>query len=183
MVRKIPYKAIVKGSHGHRKSSPSFRLVALQLCVLLSSPVKPYQMMNFPTLFVFKCAGFLLLLFCSLSRAFVYLSNLLYPVPLVHRVAIVTEKGEVKGFLRVAVQAISGIISVWIKQHVAIKKTCWMRLLVGVKWRFFVFPSSWWGSSRLWLWSETVRHCQNLIWRSAIWKGRFKRKRMFLQEE
>lgn len=43
-----------------------------------------------------------------LPRAFVYLSNLLYPVPLVHRVAIVSEKGEVKGFLRVAVQAISG---------------------------------------------------------------------------
>uniref|UniRef100_A0A8C1GJL9 plus-end-directed kinesin ATPase n=1 Tax=Cyprinus carpio TaxID=7962 RepID=A0A8C1GJL9_CYPCA len=40
-------------------------------------------------------------------RGFVYLSNLLYPVPLVHRVAIVNEKGEVKGFLRVAVQAIS----------------------------------------------------------------------------
>lgn len=44
----------------------------------------------------------------SAPRAFVYLSNLLYPVPLVHRVAIVSEKGEVKGFLRVAVQAISG---------------------------------------------------------------------------
>uniref|UniRef100_A0A096M7T5 Kinesin family member 1A n=1 Tax=Poecilia formosa TaxID=48698 RepID=A0A096M7T5_POEFO len=43
----------------------------------------------------------------SPRRAFVYLSNLLYPVPLVHRVAIVSEKGEVKGFLRVAVQAIS----------------------------------------------------------------------------
>uniref|UniRef100_A0A8D3D4I8 plus-end-directed kinesin ATPase n=1 Tax=Scophthalmus maximus TaxID=52904 RepID=A0A8D3D4I8_SCOMX len=41
------------------------------------------------------------------APAFVYLSNLLYPVPLVHRVAIVSEKGEVKGFLRVAVQAIS----------------------------------------------------------------------------
>ena len=41
-------------------------------------------------------------------RAFVYLSNLLYPVPLVHRVAIVTEKGDVQGFLRVAVQAIAG---------------------------------------------------------------------------
>lgn len=37
-----------------------------------------------------------------------YLSNLLYPVPLVHRVAVVSEKGEVKGFLRVAVQATSG---------------------------------------------------------------------------
>ncbi|KAG7228677.1 hypothetical protein INR49_008453 [Caranx melampygus] len=82
MVRKSPQEAIVKGSHGHRKSSPSFCLVALQLCVLLSSPV-------------------------TFIKAFVYLSNLLYPVPLVHRVAIVSEKGEVKGFLRVAVQAIS----------------------------------------------------------------------------
>ncbi|KAL2090422.1 hypothetical protein ACEWY4_015110 [Coilia grayii] len=45
--------------------------------------------------------------FRLVGRAFVYLSNLLYPVALVHRVAIVSEKGEVKGFLRVAVQAIS----------------------------------------------------------------------------
>ncbi|XP_066137246.1 kinesin-like protein KIF1A isoform X19 [Saccopteryx bilineata] len=45
--------------------------------------------------------------FRLVGRAFVYLSNLLYPVPLVHRVAIVSEKGEVKGFLRVAVQATS----------------------------------------------------------------------------
>lgn len=47
-------------------------------------------------------------LLVSVSRAFVYLSNLLYPVPLIHRVAIVSEKGEVRGFLRVAVQAIAG---------------------------------------------------------------------------
>ncbi|XP_072295591.1 kinesin-like protein KIF1A [Eucyclogobius newberryi] len=46
-------------------------------------------------------------LFSVVGRAFVYLSNLLYPVPLVHRVAIVNERGDVKGFLRVAVQAIS----------------------------------------------------------------------------
>ncbi|XP_056270570.1 kinesin-like protein KIF1A isoform X1 [Pseudoliparis swirei] len=46
-------------------------------------------------------------LFSVVGRAFVYLSNLLYPVSLVHRVAIVSERGEVKGFLRVAVQAIS----------------------------------------------------------------------------
>uniref|UniRef100_A0A8C8J274 plus-end-directed kinesin ATPase n=1 Tax=Oncorhynchus tshawytscha TaxID=74940 RepID=A0A8C8J274_ONCTS len=52
---------------------------------------------------LFKCSRLSLTSF----RAFVYLSNLLYPVPLVHRVAIVSEKGEVKGFLRVAVQAIS----------------------------------------------------------------------------
>ncbi|CAL8252339.1 unnamed protein product [Merluccius merluccius] len=46
--------------------------------------------------------------FRLVGRSFVYMSNLLYPVPLVHRVAVVNEKGEVKGFLRVAVQAISG---------------------------------------------------------------------------
>ncbi|XP_054916671.1 kinesin-like protein KIF1A isoform X14 [Poeciliopsis prolifica] len=45
--------------------------------------------------------------FRLVGRAFVYLSNLVYPVSLVHRVAIVSEKGEVKGFLRVGVQAIS----------------------------------------------------------------------------
>lgn len=42
------------------------------------------------------------------DRAFVFLSNLFYPVPLVHRVAIVSEKGEVKGYIRVAVQAVTG---------------------------------------------------------------------------
>lgn len=41
-------------------------------------------------------------------RAFVYLSNLFYPVPLIHKVAIVNEKGDVKGYLRVAVQSVSG---------------------------------------------------------------------------
>ncbi|XP_049875977.1 kinesin-like protein unc-104 isoform X7 [Pectinophora gossypiella] len=44
--------------------------------------------------------------FRLVGRAFVYLSNLLYPVPLIHKVAIVNEKGDVKGFLRVAVQAV-----------------------------------------------------------------------------
>ena len=38
----------------------------------------------------------------------VYLSNLMYPVPLIHRIAIVNEKGDVRGYLRVAVQAILG---------------------------------------------------------------------------
>ncbi|XP_057193162.1 kinesin-like protein KIF1A isoform X2 [Triplophysa rosa] len=48
--------------------------------------------------------------FRMIGRSFVYLSNLLYPVTLAHRIAIVSEKGEVKGFLRVAVQAISGAL-------------------------------------------------------------------------
>ncbi|KAK9506627.1 hypothetical protein O3M35_008523 [Rhynocoris fuscipes] len=44
--------------------------------------------------------------FRLVGRSFVYLSNLLYPVPLIHKVAIVNEKGDVKGYLRIAVQAI-----------------------------------------------------------------------------
>ncbi|XP_076451746.1 kinesin-like protein unc-104 isoform X1 [Babylonia areolata] len=45
--------------------------------------------------------------FRLVGRAFVYLSNLFYPVPLVHRVAVVSDKGDVKGYLRVSVQAIT----------------------------------------------------------------------------
>ncbi|XP_032456660.1 kinesin-like protein unc-104 isoform X12 [Nasonia vitripennis] len=44
--------------------------------------------------------------FRMVGRSFVYLSNLLYPVPLIHKIAIVNEKGDVKGYLRVAVQAV-----------------------------------------------------------------------------
>ncbi|KAG7189046.1 hypothetical protein KM043_008635 [Ampulex compressa] len=44
--------------------------------------------------------------FRMVGRSFVYLSNLIYPVPLIHKVAIVNEKGDVKGYLRVAVQAV-----------------------------------------------------------------------------
>ncbi|XP_014215863.1 kinesin-like protein unc-104 isoform X3 [Copidosoma floridanum] len=44
--------------------------------------------------------------FRMVGRSFIYLSNLLYPVPLIHKVAIVNEKGDVKGYLRVAVQAV-----------------------------------------------------------------------------
>ncbi|ESP03560.1 hypothetical protein LOTGIDRAFT_224357 [Lottia gigantea] len=45
--------------------------------------------------------------FRLVGRSFVYLSNLFYSVPLIHRVNIVSDKGEVKGCLRVAVQAIT----------------------------------------------------------------------------
>lgn len=44
--------------------------------------------------------------FRVIGRSFVYLSNLLYPIPLVQKVAIVNETGDVKGYLRVAVQAV-----------------------------------------------------------------------------
>ncbi|XP_049308786.1 kinesin-like protein unc-104 isoform X9 [Bactrocera dorsalis] len=44
--------------------------------------------------------------FRMVGRSFIYLSNLLYPVPLVHKVAIVNERGDVRGYLRVAVQPV-----------------------------------------------------------------------------
>ena len=44
--------------------------------------------------------------FRRVGRAVVFLSNLMYPVPLIHRIAIVNERGDVKGYLRVAVQVI-----------------------------------------------------------------------------
>ncbi|CAH0563531.1 unnamed protein product [Brassicogethes aeneus] len=44
--------------------------------------------------------------FRMVGRGFVYLSNLLYPVTLIHKVAVVSEKGDVRGYLRVAVQAV-----------------------------------------------------------------------------
>lgn len=50
----------------------------------------------------------LICFYIKIFRSFVYLSNLMYPVPLIHKVAIVNEKGDVKGYLRVAVQAVVG---------------------------------------------------------------------------
>ena len=41
-------------------------------------------------------------------RSYVYLSNLLLPSSLVYRVAIVSEKGEVKGHLTVSIRYLSG---------------------------------------------------------------------------
>ena len=44
--------------------------------------------------------------FRLIGRSYVYLSNLLHNIPLIHKVAIVSEKGAVKGWLSVALQAI-----------------------------------------------------------------------------
>jgi hypothetical protein len=44
--------------------------------------------------------------FRLIGRSFVYLSNLLYNIPLIHKVAIVSEKGVVQGWLQVALQSI-----------------------------------------------------------------------------
>ncbi len=44
--------------------------------------------------------------FRLIGRSFVYLSSLLHNVPLIQKVAIVSEKGIVKGWLSVALQAV-----------------------------------------------------------------------------
>ena len=46
--------------------------------------------------------------FRIIGRAYVYLNNLFYNIPLIHNVAIVSEKGVVKGWIKVTVQAING---------------------------------------------------------------------------
>jgi kinesin family protein 1 len=46
--------------------------------------------------------------FRLIGRAFVFLTNLMYPVSIVHKVPIVSEKGDVRGYLRIAVQASLG---------------------------------------------------------------------------
>ena len=46
--------------------------------------------------------------FRLIGRSFVYLSHLLIPLSLVHKVVIVSEKGEVKGHLTVSIRFMSG---------------------------------------------------------------------------
>ena len=46
--------------------------------------------------------------FRLVGRAFVYLTNLMYPVAIVHKVPIVNERGDVRGYLRISIQASMG---------------------------------------------------------------------------
>ena len=43
-------------------------------------------------------------LYLLFYRAFVYLTNLLYGLPLIQNVAIVSERGETKGYLKISIQ-------------------------------------------------------------------------------
>ena len=53
-----------------------------------------------------------------------YLSNLLQPTSLVHQVAIVSERGEVKGHLTVSVRFMPGILPLHtMKSQMVAKKT------------------------------------------------------------
>ncbi len=43
-------------------------------------------------------------IFLFVFRAFVYLTNLLYGLPLIQNVAIVSEHGDIKGYLKISIQ-------------------------------------------------------------------------------
>lgn len=62
--------------------------------------------------------------FRMVGRAFVYLSNLMYPIPLIQTVAIVNEKGDVKGQLKIAVQIVTGESSDFLLRSLSSKYIC-----------------------------------------------------------
>lgn len=92
--------------------------------VQTSRPVRPLKIILFSCLNLFQNNinkhAHLLKHFGRLFRAFVYLSNLLHNVPLIHKVAVVNEqvtlklvkyidriKGDVRGYLRVCIEPIT----------------------------------------------------------------------------
>ncbi len=48
--------------------------------------------------------------FRLVGRSYVYLTNLLLPHSLVHKVAVVGEKGEVKGHVTISVRVMQGVL-------------------------------------------------------------------------
>lgn len=53
--------------------------------------------------------------FKLIGRSFMFLSNLLVPVSMVRKVAIVGEKGEVKGHLTISVRYLTGTNAVYLE--------------------------------------------------------------------
>lgn len=56
-----------------------------------------------------------------IGRAYLYISNLLHPVSIVQKIAVINESGDVKGYLRVAVQAVKeneelGAVPDWVPE-------------------------------------------------------------------
>lgn len=46
--------------------------------------------------------------FRIIGRSYLYLSNLLFAASLIQKIPVVNEKGDVVGFLRIAIQAVTG---------------------------------------------------------------------------
>jgi kinesin family protein 1 len=46
--------------------------------------------------------------FRIIGRSYLYLSNLIYAASIIQKIPVVNEKGDVVGFLRIALQAVTG---------------------------------------------------------------------------
>lgn len=46
--------------------------------------------------------------FRIIGRSYLYLSNLLYAASIIQKIPVVNERGDVVGFLRIAIQAVTG---------------------------------------------------------------------------
>lgn len=74
--------------------------------------------------------------FRLVGRCFIYLSNLLYPVPLVHKVPIVNERGDVRGYIRVALQPV--LVSDFLENFLSFFSTLTFRLNVSILFYFLL---------------------------------------------
>ena len=111
--------------------------------------------------------------FRLIGRSYVYLSNLLHNIPLIHKVAIVSEKGAVKGWLSVALQAIMIGNYSSIRQFMQLIIKCHSILFLSITKRrcvVFVQQQPQWPASG----DETIQaveHCQSGLRRRDIFWG------------
>jgi hypothetical protein len=68
--------------------------------------------------------------FLSVFRAFVYLTNLLYGLPLIQNVAIVSERGDIKGYLKISIEQIQTSTNEQIKLMKTYKNACGLTKIV-----------------------------------------------------
>ncbi len=61
--------------------------------------------------------------FRPIGRAFVYLTNLLFGLPLIQNVAIVSERGDIKGYLKIAIQQLQTTASSPTNEQIKLMKT------------------------------------------------------------
>jgi hypothetical protein len=59
----------------------------------------------------------------SFFRAFVYLTNLLYGLSLVQNVAIISERGDIKGYLKIAIQQLQASTQETTNEQIKLMKT------------------------------------------------------------
>lgn len=62
-------------------------------------------------------------LFSFIFRAFVYLTNLLYGLPLIQNVAIVSERGDIKGYLKISIEQLQNSTQDTTNEQIKLMKT------------------------------------------------------------